>query len=47
MERVATMAALVAREMHTQSTRKKHGGYLIKEKSETNRSPTWNWPKGS
>ena len=28
-ERVATMAALVAREMHTQTTKKKHGGYQI------------------
>ena len=28
-ERVATMAALVAREMHTQTTRKKHGGHQI------------------
>ena len=28
-ERVAAMAALVAREMHTETTEKKHGGYLI------------------
>ena len=27
--RVATMADIVAREMHTQTTRKKHGSYLI------------------